>query len=166
MNAPPRSKRLQLLAWKNAARQARAAAVAPLAQILRSPVGPQDFTDLAELESHMVLYRGIELCEERFSVAQRSAVLSRLREISVLGTSSDSLLFFGKSRHFGGLRLARTPPPDALLELLEWDGDDVFLFDTAAHLHVHLDLGEDWLRVDDFGNANREMLYIVTTPKV
>jgi hypothetical protein len=49
--------------------------------------------------------------------------------------------------------------------LLNWDGDDVLVFDAAEHLHVHVDRGEDWLIPEQFGIAPREMLIIVKTPK-
>ena len=107
----------------------------------------------------------MRLREIRFSVSDRDAVLSRLRQVAALGTADEALLFFAKSAKLGGLRVPRTPPAEMLLQLLDWDGDDVFVFDTAEHLHVHVDRGEDWLKPEEFSVSPREMLIIVNTPE-
>ena len=52
----------------------------------------------------------------------------------------------------------------ALLNLLDWDGDNVFVFGTSKDLHVHIDRGEDWLRPEQPGS--RQMLYIVNTVRI
>ncbi len=90
-------------------------------------------------------------------------MLTRLRDVAGLGTLSQAVLWFNRSERLGGLRVPRIPTAEVVLDLLDWDGDDVWVFDAFDNLLVHVDRGEDWLEPDDFGSP--QMLYIVNTPK-
>jgi hypothetical protein len=150
--------------WENTARRARTEAIPQLSAILPDSVSSEDFTTRDDVDAHMQLYRSMSFDELRYRATDRDAVLARLRDIPALGSTRETRLFFARSSVLGGLRVPRTPPPQTLLQLLDWDGDDVFVFDVAERLHIHLDLGEGWLTPEQFGVAPREMLIIIRTP--
>jgi hypothetical protein len=93
--------------------------------------------------------------ERHFRASERDDAVAFVRQVPALGSSEASLLFFGRSAAIGGLRVPRTPPADTLLDLLDWDGDDVYVFDPAGHLRVHVERSEE----------GGEMLLLVETPK-
>jgi hypothetical protein len=160
----PQSDQLQDALWENTARLARTEAIPTLSRILRITISSDAFTGRAEFTKHMHACRGIELREQRFPVDKQREVLSVLGKIAGLDTPEEALLFFGRSSRIGGLRVSHTPSAETLLSLLDWDQDDVFVFDKSDKLVVHVDRGEDWLKPADMGIASREMLYIVSAP--
>lgn len=162
MSPPSPTTKLQKAVWENAARAARRELSPLLSTILGHTVSSSDFISRDEFDAHMHHTQTPALIEVRFAASHRDAVLTRLRGVAGLGTPSKALLWFARSERLGGLRVPRTPTADVVLDLLDWDLDDVFVFDGTDNLIVHVDRGEDWLEPKD--SSSREMLYIVNIP--
>ena len=161
----PQSPQLKNALWENKAHEGRANAIPNLSRILGVTISPSDFTGRAEFEQSMERCRNIKVREQRFPIAKRDQVLSLLENIPSLKSSRKTSLFFARSSDIGGLRLRSSLSAETLMSLLDWDGDDVFVFDTSDALVVHVDRGEDWLRPETMSTSPREMLYIVSIPK-
>ena len=154
--------RLQKALWENAARPARRESVATLAHILGHPVSPDDFTSVHHFRARMQLVPRPVLREELFPETGRDAVLTRLREIPGVGTLSPAELWFTRSQMLGALRVSRTPTAEVVLDLLDWDEGEVWIYDGSGTLLVGVERDEDCLEPDAFF----QMLYGVTTPKI
>lgn len=163
ISEPSQTTKLQQALWENAARAARRESVPSLSRILGHTVSLNDFTSRDEFRAHMRHIQTPTLREERFPESNRDAVLTRLRGVIGLGTPSKALLWFAQSERLGGLRVPRTPAAEVVLDLLDWDLNDVYVFDASNNLLVHVDRSEDWLEPEDFGS--RQMLYSVNTPQ-
>lgn len=163
MSAPSQTSRLHRAVWENAARAARRESVPSLSRILGHNVSPSDFTSVDEFRARLQPVQMPALHEERFPESDRGSVLTRLSGVAGLGTPSQAILWFARSQRLGGLRVPSTPTAEVVLDLLDWDRDDVWVFDASDGFLVHVDRGEDWLEPGDFGS--RQMLYIVNTPK-
>ena len=141
--------------WANRARRERSAAIPTLSRILASSVRDEDFVGptLRHVLRQAPTLAAID--ERHFRASERDDAVAFVCQVPALGSSEASLLFFGRSSVIGGLRVPRTPPAETLLELLYWDGDDVYVFDPAGHLRVHVESSDH----------TGEMLLLVETPK-
>jgi len=160
MNSRPQSSQLQNALWANKAGRLRVKAIPALSRILGFTVSSDDFTSLAEYRSMPYSTRGPDFTEERFPREDRVGAIDCLKSIAALGEPSEVLLSFCRSQDIGCLRVPLWPTAEVVVDLVDWDQDDVYGFSLASlQLLFHVELCEDFL--DPAKQTGRQMLYIV-----
>ena len=164
MNTRPQSSDLQAALWSNKARRLREETTPALSQILGFTVSPGNFTSLAEYRSMQHSTRGPDFTEERFPRDHRTGAIDSLNSIAVLGEPSQVLLSFCRSQEIGCLRVPLWPSAEVIIDLVDWEQDDVYGFDLLSReLLFHVELCDDYLDPESW--AGRQRLYIVNKRK-
>lgn len=164
MNTRQQSSDLQNALWANKARRLREEATPALSRMLGFTVSSDDFTSFSEYRSLPYSTWGAAFTEERLPRAHRRGAIDSLSSIAALGEPSQVLLSFCRSQEIGCLRVPLWPSAEVIVDLVDWDQDDVYGFDLSSkELLFHVELCDDYL--DPQNRAGRQNLYIINKRK-